>query len=48
MGARRGGRLIESPVEVREVALDWDFISQQALSGEGTRALILRKMVALE
>jgi transcriptional regulator with XRE-family HTH domain len=47
MGAQRGGRLIESPVEVREVALDWELISQKALSDDGSRALILRKMEAL-
>lgn len=47
MGAQRGGRLIESPAEVREVALDWDFISQKGLSDEATRALVERKMETL-
>ena len=40
--------MIESPEAVREVALDWDFISQKALSDEETRALIDRKMESLE
>ncbi|GAA3223772.1 helix-turn-helix transcriptional regulator [Actinocorallia longicatena] len=48
MGAQRGGRLIESPYEVAEVALDWEFMSQRALSDDDTRAMILRKMEALE
>lgn len=47
-GAWRGGRMIEDSAEVREVALDWDFISQKALSDEDTRSLIDRKMEALE
>ncbi|MEO3788198.1 helix-turn-helix transcriptional regulator [Actinocorallia sp. B10E7] len=47
VGAWRGGRMIESPAEVREVAVDWDFISQKALSDEDTRVLIDRKMEAL-
>ncbi|GAB2838373.1 hypothetical protein GCM10022221_42240 [Actinocorallia aurea] len=47
VGAWRGGRMIESPAEVREVALDWDFISQKALSDEDTRKLIRQKMEAL-
>ncbi|ROO85036.1 helix-turn-helix protein [Actinocorallia herbida] len=47
VGAQRGGRLIESPGEVREVGLDWDFIGHKAMSMEESRSLILAKMEAL-
>lgn len=47
VGAWRGGRLIESPSEVREVAIDWEYISQRALSDDDTRASLGKKMEAL-
>ncbi|WP_106400137.1 helix-turn-helix domain-containing protein [Actinocorallia populi] len=47
LGAQRGGRLVESPAEVREVSLDWDFMSQTGHSAEESRALMIRKMEAL-
>ncbi|ROO89643.1 helix-turn-helix protein [Actinocorallia herbida] len=43
-GAYRGGRLIESPAEVREVVIDYERISQKALSERDTCALIERKL----
>lgn len=47
VGAQRGGRLIESPSEVREVALDWEFLSNKAMSIEESRALMTRKLETL-
>jgi transcriptional regulator with XRE-family HTH domain len=44
MGAQRGGRLIDSADEVREVELDWDLISHQALSDGDSRTMIVQKM----
>ncbi|GAA0937151.1 helix-turn-helix transcriptional regulator [Actinocorallia libanotica] len=48
LGAQRGGRLVESPGEVREVNLDWDFISQTGHSDHESRALMIQKMEALD
>lgn len=48
VGAQRGGRLIESPAEVRELRLDYDLIGQKALSDEDTRTLITGKMEDLQ
>jgi hypothetical protein len=43
-GAARGGRLIESPVDVRELSVDYEKIGQLALSEPETCALIERKL----
>ena len=43
-GASRGGRLIESPVEVREMSVDYERMGQKALSERDTCALIQRKL----
>ena len=48
LGAQRGGRLVESPGEVREVSIDWDFMSQKGYSDEESRTLIIRKTEALD
>ncbi|GAB3658853.1 helix-turn-helix transcriptional regulator [Actinocorallia lasiicapitis] len=47
MGAQRGGRLVETSEEVRDVQLDWDMISHQALSQGDSRNMIVQKMESL-
>jgi transcriptional regulator with XRE-family HTH domain len=44
VGAQRGGRLIEEPTEVRELAVDFDRIGQKAMSTDDTRARIEQQM----
>ena len=46
-GARHGGRVIESPMDVREFVLDWECMSQMALSDDLSRAKISEKLEAL-
>ncbi|WP_143220137.1 helix-turn-helix transcriptional regulator [Actinomadura sp. CNU-125] len=40
VGARRGGRLIEGPTEITEIAVDYERIGFKALSEDATRARI--------
>jgi hypothetical protein len=47
-GARRGGRLIEMPGEVREFRIDFDLIGQKAASDDASRVLIERRLEAIE
>jgi transcriptional regulator with XRE-family HTH domain len=45
-GAQRGGRLIETPAEVRALALDYDRIGQRAHSDQESRHLIEQALEA--
>ncbi|GAA4624648.1 hypothetical protein GCM10023196_025630 [Actinoallomurus vinaceus] len=47
-GAARGGRLIEMCGEVEEFRLDFDLIGQKAASDDASRALIERRLEAIE
>lgn len=42
IGARRGGRLVESPGEVRDLIFEFDCIGQKAASEEESRRIIRR------
>ncbi|GAA2738922.1 helix-turn-helix transcriptional regulator [Actinocorallia aurantiaca] len=44
IGARNGGRLVETPGEVRELIIEFDLIGQQAASEEESRRVIRRVM----
>lgn len=46
VGAHRGGRLIEEPIEVREIAIDFDRVAENALPAIDSRVLIERQMEA--
>jgi len=46
VGAHRGGRLIEEPTEVREIAIDFDRIGENALPATESRLQIERQMEA--
>ena len=43
-GASRGGRLIECPAEIREMSVDYERVSQKALSERDTCVLIRQKL----
>ncbi|GAB3662499.1 helix-turn-helix transcriptional regulator [Actinocorallia lasiicapitis] len=45
-GANRGGRLIEAPNEVRDLAVDFDRIGEKAITSDETLALIEERMEA--
>jgi hypothetical protein len=47
VGAQRGGRLIETPSEVKELLIDYDRIGQKAASDDASRALIQQRMETL-
>ncbi|WP_329245191.1 helix-turn-helix transcriptional regulator [Actinoallomurus sp. NBC_01490] len=47
-GARRGGRLIEMCSEVDDFRLDFDLIGQKAASDDASRALVERRLEAIE
>lgn len=46
VGAFHGGRLVQDPVEVRELAVDFELIGAKALSEEASRILISELMEA--
>ncbi|MGI5208696.1 helix-turn-helix domain-containing protein [Spirillospora sp. CA-108201] len=47
IGAFRGGRLVQDPAEVREMAVDFEVIGAKALPEDASRALIARLMEGL-